>query len=129
MLTDPVPVAEAPTPPTLQPQAPLPILIGPYSLNVDNCSVAVDGRAPVILTRFEMTLLLHLVRQAGSFVSKGELVRLMYNGQRLPESNGLEVFVGRIRRKIDPGKILRPIETVRYSGYRFRNDWLKGAAQ
>ena len=35
------------------------------------------------------------------------------------DSNVLEVFVGRLRRKIDPDNTLKPIETLRGRGYRF----------
>ena len=35
------------------------------------------------------------------------------------DSNVLEVFVRRLRQKLDPDQILKPIETVRGQGYRF----------
>jgi two-component system response regulator PhoP len=70
-----------------------------------------------------MTLLVHLASRPGVAVSKDELGRLMYEGKVKPATNCMEVFVGRIRRKIDPDNSRKPIKTVRYSGYSFRNDW------
>lgn len=122
MLTE-VPI-ETPTPAASAPPVAVPPLqAGPYSLDVKNCTVRIGDAAPAYLTQFEMTLLVHLAAQPGKLISKEELVRLMYDGRCRPISNGLEVFVGRIRRKIDPHKTQKPIQTVRYSGYRFRNDW------
>ena len=99
------------------------MVAGPYTLNTMTSTVSRDGQVIATLTRFEMTLLAHLAGQPGTVISKEMLTRHMYNGRQQPESNGLEVFIGRIRRKIDPGKVLKPLQTVRFSGYRFRNDW------
>lgn len=114
--------AESVLPTSLEPPKPQPLQVGPYSFHVDKCSISL-GDVYIELTGFEMTLVLYLARYTGTIVSKEELAQVMYMGQCRPMSNSLEVFVGRIRRKIDPHKTYKPIETVRSAGYRFRNDW------
>lgn len=116
--------------PTPAPAASPTLQVGPYCLDPLRDIVTIGGEKQVPLTRFEMALLVHLASRSGEIVGKEELTRLMYsdNGRIRPESNGLEVFVGRIRRKIDPDGQRRPLETVRHSGYRFRTDWEQVAA-
>lgn len=123
MLTEPMP-APTPAPPPAPVEATLTLQAGPYFLDITNCLVHIGADQVVPLTRFEMTLLVHLASRPGTLVSKDELLRLMYEGMPRPATNSLEVFVGRIRRKIDPHKVRWPVETVRYSGYRFRSDWV-----
>ena len=57
--------------------------------------------------------------RAGAVISKSELSERMYEEEMQRESNVLEVFMGRLRRKLDPQDQLKPIETVRGRGYRF----------
>jgi two-component system response regulator PhoP len=52
-------------------------------------------------------------------VSKSELTDHIYDQDFDRDSNVIEVFVGRLRRKLDPEGRLLPIETVRGQGYRF----------
>ncbi|MDH3317028.1 MAG: winged helix-turn-helix domain-containing protein, partial [Gammaproteobacteria bacterium] len=77
---------------------------------------------PVELTAFEYKVLEYLMMNAGKVVPKGELVEHVYDEDLDPESNVLEVLVGRLRRKLDPERKLNPIETRRGQGYRFRFD-------
>lgn len=100
-----------------------PLQVGPLLIDPHNSVVQVNRGRYIPLTRFEMQILLHLAKNPGEIVSKDCLYTTLYPGVRQPSSNGLEVFVGRIRRKIDPANTLRPIQTVRYSGYRLRSDW------
>ena len=44
---------------------------------------------------------------------------LEYRNSKLVDSNTLEVFIRRLRKKIDPDETLNPIETLRGRGYRF----------
>ena len=53
-------------------------------------------------------------------LSKTELGEHVYEEDLDPDSNVLEVLVGRLRKKLDPGKALKPIDTIRGQGYRFR---------
>ncbi|MEM9397304.1 MAG: response regulator transcription factor [Pseudomonadota bacterium] len=73
----------------------------------------------VNLTAFEYNTLAYLSHRAGEVVSKGELLDHLYDRDGDRDSNVLEVFVGRLRKKIDPEGAIRPIETVRGAGYRF----------
>lgn len=71
------------------------------------------------LTTFEYNTLTYLVHHAGNVVSRGELLDHLYERDSDRDSNVIEVFVGRLRRKLDPEGTLNPIETVRGAGYRF----------
>jgi len=74
---------------------------------------------PVELTGFEYRLLEYLVLRAGQVVSRSELIERLYDQDYDRDSNTIEVFVGRLRRKLDPEGTLKPIETLRGRGYRF----------
>ncbi len=91
---------------------------GPVVLDLRSQTVAVGGEA-VDLTTFEYRLLEHLMMRAGDVISKGELTERLYEQDFERDSNTIEVFMGRLRRKIDPDDTLRPIETLRGRGYRF----------
>ena len=52
-------------------------------------------------------------------VSKADLTEHIYQQDFDRDSNVLEVFIGRLRKKLDPEGELKPIETVRGRGYRF----------
>ena len=73
----------------------------------------------VDLTAYEYNLLEHLMLHAGEMVSKTELTDKLYDQDFDRDSNVIEVFVGRLRRKIDPCDQTKPIKTVRGQGYRF----------
>jgi two-component system response regulator PhoP len=78
--------------------------------------------AEVPLTAHEYRILEYLMLHAGKVVSKTELTEHVYDQDFDRDSNVLEVLVGRIRRKIDPGGNRRPIETLRGRGYRLNRD-------
>jgi two-component system response regulator PhoP len=92
--------------------------------------VALDTRAqevrvagePVELTAFEYRLLEYLMLRAGQVVSKAELTEKLYEQDFERDSNTIEVFVGRLRRKLDPDGRHAPIETLRGRGYRVARD-------
>jgi two-component system response regulator PhoP len=52
-------------------------------------------------------------------VSKTELTEHLYDQDFDRDSNVIEVFIGRLRKKLDPDHVLNPISTVRGRGYRF----------
>ncbi len=88
-------------------------------VELDNRSqeVRVAG-APVELTAFEYRLLEYLMLRAGQVVSKTELTEKLYEQDFERDSNTIEVFIGRLRRKLDPDGDRQPIETLRGRGYR-----------
>ncbi len=92
--------------------------IGPVSLDTRAKSVRVDGNL-IDLTAFEFNLLEYLMLHPGHVISKSELTEHLYHQDFDRDSNVIEVFVGRLRRKLDPENQLKPIETVRGQGYRF----------
>jgi two-component system response regulator PhoP len=57
--------------------------------------------------------------RAGDVISKTELTERLYDQDYERDSNVIEVFIGRLRRKLDPDETLHPIETLRGRGYRF----------
>jgi two-component system response regulator PhoP len=75
---------------------------------------------PLELTAFEYKVLAYFAHRCGEVVSKMELNEHLYDEDADPDSNVIEVIVGRLRRKLDSGGDWQPIETLRGRGYRFR---------
>ncbi|MEH6610092.1 MAG: response regulator transcription factor [Halioglobus sp.] len=94
------------------------VAFGPISIDLAARTVRLDGDA-LELTTFEYNTLEYLVTRAGSVVSKTELTEHLYDQDFDRDSNVIEVFIGRLRKKIDPSNTLKPIKTVRGAGYRF----------
>jgi len=91
---------------------------GPIHMDTRGKRVQVEG-SQVELTAFEFNLLEFLMQHSGEVISKSELTDHLYDQDFDRDSNVIEVFVGRLRKKLDPGNCLKPIETVRGQGYRF----------
>ena len=91
---------------------------GVIALDTRTQQVTVEGRN-VDLTGFEYRVLEFLMHRAGEVVSKAELTERLYAQDFDRDSNTIEVFIGRLRRKLDPNEQYRPIETLRGRGYRF----------
>lgn len=91
---------------------------GPIALDTRSQSVSVDDAA-IELTSFEYRVLEYLMLKSGKVVSKTELTESLYDQDYERDSNVIEVFVGRLRKKLDPKNSLKPIETLRGRGYRF----------
>lgn len=91
---------------------------GPVSLDTRSQQVSVDGQA-LELTSFEYRLLECLMLAAGKVQSKTELTERLYEQDFERDSNTIEVFVRRLRVKLDPQGSLNPIETLRGRGYRW----------
>jgi two-component system OmpR family response regulator len=86
---------------------------GPLRLDTKTARVTCDGQQ-VKLTSHEYRLLAYLMHHRSRVVSRTELVEHLYDQDFDRDSNTIEVFIGRLRKKI-PGDI---IETVRGLGYR-----------
>lgn len=86
---------------------------GPVTLDTRSGRVSIDGQ-PVTLTSHEYKLLAYLMHHPGQVVSRTELTEHLYAQDQDRDSNTIEVFVGRLRKKLPAGLI----ETVRGLGYR-----------
>lgn len=71
------------------------------------------------LTAYEYKVLEYLMLHQGQVVSKVELTEHLYAEDQDRDSNVLEVFIRRLRQKLDPDQSLNPIETLRGQGYCF----------
>ncbi|TAN47717.1 MAG: response regulator transcription factor [Methylococcaceae bacterium] len=90
---------------------------GPLTLDLAAQRVTLNGGA-VELTAMEYRTLEYLAQRRGNVVSKNELCDYLYPHDADPESNVIEVMVGRLRRKLAPDGVFQPIETLRGRGYR-----------
>ena len=86
---------------------------GGVTLDPRTARVTLDGNA-VKLTGHEFRVLSYLMHHRGRVVSQSELTEHIYSQDFDRDSNTVEVFIGRLRRKLGP----TVIETVRGSGYR-----------
>lgn len=91
---------------------------GPFALDTQSQRVTREG-TEVALTGFEYRMLEYFVRHRDRVVSKAELADYLYPHDEDPDSNVIEVLMGRLRRKLDPDNTLKPIDTLRGRGYRF----------
>jgi two-component system response regulator PhoP len=91
---------------------------GPVILDTSRQELTVDGNA-IELTGYEYRIIEHLMIRAGEVISKTELTDRLYDQDFERDSNVIEVFIGRLRKKMDPDNQLKPIETLRGRGYRF----------
>ncbi|MBU6445162.1 MAG: response regulator transcription factor [Alphaproteobacteria bacterium] len=88
------------------------IEIGPLQIDTRTSRVTVAGH-PVKLTSLEYRLLAYLAHHKGRVVSRTELVEHLYDQDFDRDSNTIEVFVGRLRKKLEANLI----QTVRGLGY------------
>jgi two-component system OmpR family response regulator len=86
--------------------------IGPLHIDTRASRVTLDGN-PVKLTSLEYRLLAYLAYHRGKVVSRTELVEHLYDQDFDRDSNTIEVFIGRLRKKLDANLI----QTVRGLGY------------
>ena len=91
---------------------------GPVTLDTNRQELKVNGD-DVDLTGYEYRIIEHLMMRAGEVISKSELTDRLYDQDFERDSNVIEVFIGRLRKKLDPDNSLKPIETLRGRGYRF----------
>ncbi len=94
------------------------LTLGPVAIDFSAQVAKLNGEV-LELTAFEYRLLEFLVRERARVVTKQELSDYLYPHDEDRDSNVLEVLIGRLRRKLDPGGTLAPIETLRGRGYRF----------
>jgi len=92
------------------------MVIDDLRINVVSRSVTRAG-ASVQLTAKEYALLEYLARRAGELVTRAEISEHVWDERFDPFSNLIEVYVQRLRRKIDAGRPNRLIHTRRGEGY------------
>ncbi|MBN9036267.1 MAG: response regulator transcription factor [Rhizobiales bacterium] len=88
---------------------------GPLRLDIKSSKADINGTT-LKLTSHEFRLLAYLMHHMGEVVSRTELVEHLYDQDFDRDSNTIEVFVGRLRKKMG----IDMIETVRGMGYRMR---------
>lgn len=98
---------------------------GPLALDAASQQVTNDG-VPVDLTAYEYKILQYLMLHAGEVASKTTLAEHIYEDETERDSNVIEVFIRRLRQKLDPAETLHPIETLRGRGYRLTLPRLNG---
>ncbi len=94
------------------------IQAGAIELDTASQLVRVNGDE-LDLTAYEYKVLEYLMLHQGDVISKTVLTEHIYEQDFDRDSNVIEVFIGRLRKKLDPGGNLQPIETLRGRGYRF----------
>ena len=102
-------------------RGPAPVAVG--DLRIDpRGRRAWRGDVELALTTRELSVLELLVRHAGQVLSKGEILDGVWDDEFEGDPNIVEVYVGRLRRKIDEPFGRRSISTVRGAGYRLETD-------
>ena len=94
-------------------QASAELRCGDLVLDTRHSRFSYDGQ-PVQLTSYEFRVLSYLMHHAGQVISRSQLSDHIYAQDQDRDSNTIDVFIGRLRKKI-PAPI---IETVRGQGYR-----------
>jgi len=94
---------------------------GALSINTASHMVTVDGRQ-VSLSSYEYRLIAYLMLHLGEVVSKTRLTEHLYDQDFDLDSNVIEVFVRRLRKKLDPDGHYQFIETLRGQGYRLKHE-------
>ncbi|MCJ8315349.1 MAG: response regulator transcription factor [Saccharospirillaceae bacterium] len=93
------------------------IVAGAISLDTAKKTASVND-IEIELTSYEYNTLEYLILKKDKVVSKVELTEHLYDQDYDRDSNVIEVFVGRLRKKLDPTGEIKPITTVRGQGYR-----------
>lgn len=93
------------------------LVCGDISLDTRTSKVSCAGK-PVKLTSHEFRLLSYMLHHQGEVISRTELTEHLYDQDFDKDSNTIEVFVGRLRKKLG----VSSIETVRGLGYRLQAD-------
>ena len=89
---------------------------GPVSLDSSSRTVTVDGER-VHLTAKELSVLEYFLLNPGQVLSRSQVLEYAWAGET-DDANLVEVYVGRVRRKLVAAGSPDPITTVRGAGYR-----------
>jgi len=80
------------------------------------------GGTSLLLTAKELAILECFMHHPGQLLDKEQIAQHVWNYELDGESNLVEVYVGRLRRKLVAAGVPDPISTVRHAGYRFVAD-------
>ncbi len=92
---------------------------GPLQINTASMEVSMANK-PVSLSSSEYKLIEYLLLHVGVVKSKTQLTEHIYNEDFDLDSNVIEVFIRRLRQKLDPDGQYSIIETLRGQGYKLR---------
>ena len=97
-----------------------PVRFGDFTLDLDGCSLSSTDSGEIPLTRSEFALLREFIHHPGRVLSRGYLLDALAGKRPDPFDRSIDMLVGRLRRKIEPGaKPPRLIVTVPGEGYKF----------
>ena len=95
------------------------LAVGDLTLNLLTREVTRCGRK-IELTLREFTLMESLMRSPGRVLTRAQICEHVWNYHFDPDTNLVEVYIQRLRRKIDEGAPVKLIETIRGVGYRVK---------
>jgi len=101
------------------------VRLGPLHIDLVAQRVVMDD-SEIDLTTYEYKVIEYLALHPDAVVTKTTLSEHIYEEDADRDSNVIEVFVGRLRKKLDPDGTIQPIETLRGRGYRLNARGLKG---
>ncbi|UCX05388.1 response regulator transcription factor [Shewanella glacialimarina] len=93
---------------------------GPLQLNTRTLALSLLQQ-PITLSSSEFKLFEYLMLHQGEVISKSTLIEHIYDQDFDLDSNVIEVFIRRLRKKLDPDNQYQLIETLRGQGYRLRS--------
>jgi len=103
------------------PERPTVLTVGDLELDPARHRVT-QGGVELSLTPREYSVLAFLMRHRGNVVTKGEIVRSVWDTNYDGDDNIVEVYIGYLRRKLGSSRSGHGIETVRGVGYRLADD-------
>lgn len=95
------------------------LVIGQLRLDRGN-RLTFRGEEELVLTRIEFDLLLYLVENRGKVLSRERILNRVWGTQSDPLTNIVDVYISRLRQKIDAPQGESLIQTLRGNGYRMR---------
>ena len=102
-----------------RPPAVMPEVLRTADLTLDTATrTATRGNRPIPLTTKEFAVLEYLMRNPGRVITRDQISEHAWDANYDPASNIIDVYIGRLRRKIDGAGEVPLVQTVRGAGYR-----------
>jgi DNA-binding response OmpR family regulator len=92
------------------------LVVGDLTVDAGRHTARRQGRE-ISFTRKEFALLVYLARNAGRVVTRGELLQHVWDDPRNSYSNIIDVYAGRLRRKLDANEEAPLFHTIRGVGF------------